>query len=148
MSLRWQTKHREATRRWLGVLTVLWALGWLGLEWPYEAMAATAEYGNQNFISIPSSFPPGTANPYPSEITVAGVPGNITNVTVTLRDIEHGTPSTVEVLLAGPDNSTNVVLMADVGNDTVTDEIYIEFDDAAASSLPCFGSGPLPSGPP
>ncbi|MGH8067686.1 MAG: C25 family cysteine peptidase [Candidatus Entotheonellia bacterium] len=105
--------------------------------------AIDVEYGNQDEITVNAI---GAATPYPSTIDIAGVAGNITQVTVTIRDIEHPAPSTVEVLLVGPDNSTNVVLMADVGDDTTTDDITITFDDTVASSLPCFDSAPLSSG--
>ncbi|MGH8067685.1 MAG: C25 family cysteine peptidase [Candidatus Entotheonellia bacterium] len=142
MSLKRQMSGQHTPPNLGGFLTLLTVMSLVGLWWPGPAVAIDAEYGNVSAITVNAV---GAATPYPSTIEVTGVVGNITKVTVTLRDIEHPTVSTVEVLLAGPDNATNVVLMSDVGDDTVDDELFLTFDDAAATNAPCFPAGPLPS---
>jgi subtilisin-like proprotein convertase family protein len=138
MSL-WRTMRSKAMWKWFGISTmIMLSFGWLP-----RAAADTVEYGDTNDIAIP---PIGNATPYPSQIVVNNVPGFITQVSVAILDLEHTRPSDVEILLVGPNGSTNVVLMAGVGDNTVTDEIYINFTDAATNSLPC--PGPLPVGQP
>jgi subtilisin-like proprotein convertase family protein len=144
MRLRWRAADRGAMGRWLGIVAICLAIIMLRLVWPRQVVAALVEFGEQSDITIPAF---GTAVPYPATLVIDNVPGIITEVAVTIRDLEHARPSDVEILLVGPDNSTNVVLMAVVGDNTVTDEIRIRFRDVAASSLPCNPLGTLPSGP-
>jgi Tol biopolymer transport system component/subtilisin-like proprotein convertase family protein len=94
------------------------------------ALAAT----NESPISIPAF---GPASPYPSTITVSGLPGTVTKVTVSLR-ISHSFPEDVDVLLVGPTGAT-VVLMSDTGGAGDLSSVLLTFDDAATQSLP-FGA--------
>jgi subtilisin-like proprotein convertase family protein len=136
----WRAKRSEAMWRWLGILAMIM----LGVGWSPRVAADMVEYGDLNVITIPSL---GDATPYPSQIVVDNVPGLITQVTVTIRDFEHTRPSDVDILLVGPDGSTNVVLMAKVGDNTVTDDIWIHLTEDAGTLIPC-ANGPLPVGPP
>jgi subtilisin-like proprotein convertase family protein len=95
---------------------------------------------NVSFISIPTA---GTASPYPSTITVAGVTNPINKVTVTLRNFNHTFPSDVDVLLIAP-NGQKAVLMASAGGSSHSNKLDLTFDDAAATQLP--SSNPLMSG--
>lgn len=52
----------------------------------------------------------GAARPYPSVIDVAGVTGQVTRVTVTLRKPAHQRPQDVDVLLVGPRGDALVLL--------------------------------------
>lgn len=77
-------------------------------------------FSNATPIMIPAS---GTeaesgapADPYPSVISVTGIPGNevISGLTVTLVDFSHQFPDDVDILLIGP-NGVRVLLMSDAG---------------------------------
>jgi uncharacterized repeat protein (TIGR01451 family)/uncharacterized delta-60 repeat protein len=85
---------------------------------------------------------PTPATPYPSAITVTGVPSAVTAVTVTLSNLTHQLPSDIEMVLASP--ATNMLLMSDVGGDSgqgVTN-LNLTIADAAAFYMP---SNQLPS---
>jgi hypothetical protein len=54
------------------------------------ANATQSTFANTSLIMInDSATPPTKATPYPSTITVAGMPGLIENVSVTLSNINH-----------------------------------------------------------
>jgi hypothetical protein len=82
-------------------------------------------------------LPPGTASPYPSQISVSGLVGTITDVNATLTGLTHGFPDDVDVLVVGPGGQTTI-LMADTGDGVghPVNGVNLTFDDAAASSLP------------
>src|SRR6185503_15011379 len=64
-------------------------------------------------ITIPDN---ASGTPYPSTITVSGITGTVTKVTVTLSNMSHTFPDDVDVLLVGPGNK-KVMLMSDAGGD-------------------------------
>ena len=84
----------------------------------------------------------GPATPYPSNITVAGLTGVISHVTVTLNNFGHTFPDDVDILLVGPFGQ-NAIIFSDVGGGTPVSGVTITLDDAAAMSLT---SAPLVSG--
>ena len=75
------------------------------------------------------------ASPYPSSITVSGVPGVISKVRVSLRNLTHGYPADLDMLLVGP-TGQSLVLMSDVGGIApgVTN-VSLTFDDDSAYPL-------------
>jgi len=75
------------------------------------------------------------ATPYPSSITVDGLSGTISNVTVTLRGYRHSWPDDVDVLLVGP-GGHKVLLMSDAGGGNARQGINLTFDDGAVQTLP------------
>jgi subtilisin-like proprotein convertase family protein len=91
----------------------------------------------------PPATPPFASTPYPSDIAVVGMMGTVTNVTVTLNNINHTFPDDIDVLLVGP-TGANAILMSDVGGSPDAVNVTLTLDDAAALSLP--DSGPLVSG--
>ncbi len=70
---------------------------------------------NTGPITVPTS---GPARPYPSNITVSGLTGPVTAVTATLKGLSHAVPVDLDVLLAGPTPTTNVMLLSDSGGTT------------------------------
>lgn len=96
------------------------------------ATAATLTFANTGAISIPNS---GIASPYPSNISVVGVSGLITKVTVSLFGLTHTFPGDIDILLVGPAGQ-NIVLMSDTGQSLDVTGINLVFDDAAANFLP------------
>ncbi len=95
---------------------------------------------NPTPIAIPGMGDVGVGNPYPSFITVSGLEGAITEVTVTLFGLSHTSILDVGALLVGP-GGQSVVLMDFVGSGEVLNATYT-FDDAAADHLSFVGVPP------
>ena len=82
--------------------------------------------------------PSRAATPYPSNIFVTGLPGQVTKVTAQLRGLTHKEPTDLDVMLTGPEApGRKLVILSDAGgtNDSeappVTNQT-ITFDDTAA----------------
>ena len=88
-------------------------------------------FTNAAAIAIPDS---GAATPYPSTITVAGVPTTGAVPKVTLTNINHTYADDIDVLLVGP-TGQKFILMSDAGGSSDPVNVTYTFDDAAASSL-------------
>src|SRR6187402_2197848 len=72
-------------------------------------------FSNPAFITInDSTNTPTKATPYPCPLTVAGMPGFITGISVTLSNVNHSFPGDIEVLLVGP-TGQSAILMANAG---------------------------------
>jgi subtilisin-like proprotein convertase family protein len=102
--------------------------------------SVTSTFTNPTSIVIPNPPSTGTAtgapsNPYPSNITVGGVTGTVTKVTVQLLNISHTFPDDIDVLLVGP-GGQKMLLMSDVGSTNDLVNVSLTLDDAAAASLP------------
>ncbi|HEX6624778.1 MAG TPA: M36 family metallopeptidase [Pyrinomonadaceae bacterium] len=69
------------------------------------------------------------ANPYPSNISIAGVTGMVSKVTATITGFSHTFPGDVDILLVGP-GGQKIILMSDVGGGTDAVNTTITFDDA------------------
>ncbi|HSU53204.1 MAG TPA: lysyl oxidase family protein, partial [Candidatus Dormibacteraeota bacterium] len=100
----------------------------------------TASFANSTLITIPDS---GTATPYPSAISVSGLTGSVSKVTVQLNQISHTYPDDIDILLVGP-GGQKVIIMSDVGGALGVNNVTLVLDDAAATSLP--DSGQIVSG--
>lgn len=108
-----------------------------------------ATFSNATSITIPN--PPSTgvstgapANPYPSDVTVAGLTGTVTGVAVTLTNLNHTFPDDVDLLLVGP-TGRKMIIMSDVGatNDWVNQTITLT--DAAANFMSDASANPTGS---
>lgn len=96
------------------------------------------------FSQVTPNGIPGPASPYPSSISVSGLSGNISKLTVRIVNLNHDRPDDIELLLVGP-TGAKYVLMADVGGTTTPAVNFtITFDDAAVNFMP--DSGPLATG--
>ena len=87
---------------------------------------------NQNRIIIPTN---GPATPYPSPIQVAGLSGEILQVTVTLQGLTHPVPDDLDIVVVSP-SGERVMLMSDAGGDLPTDGAVLTFSDNATAVLP------------
>jgi len=85
----------------------------------------------------------GPSTPYPSVITVSGVTGVVSKVTVTLADLSHTFPADLDILLVGP-RGQNVLLMSDAGAGFDLNSVKLKFDDDAAGYLPA--NSPIAAG--
>lgn len=95
------------------------------------------EYCNTNSITVPESGTSGTAFQYPSRITVSGLTGRITKLTVDLNNVTHTAAQDMDFLLVGP-GGQNLVLVADAGG--ATSNVSLVIDDAAAGQLAAGGA--------
>lgn len=99
------------------------------------ALALAAAAGAQGPITI--NDPPsctGTctaaaATPYPSTLTVAGIAGTVSSVTVQLSGLSIANPDDVDMLLVAPNNTTSVMLMSDAGDSQGISNFSIGFSD-------------------
>jgi hypothetical protein len=105
------------------------------------------------FVTLGEEFPTGGNNlqfghafHYPSTASVSGVPGVVTNVTVTVFSLTSANPDDIDMVLVGP-NEEGVMLISDACGSTGFSERTWTFDDAAPTFLsdngPCTGPSPL-----
>ncbi|HEY5979368.1 MAG TPA: Ig-like domain-containing protein, partial [Microlunatus sp.] len=92
---------------------------------------------NAGGIALPAT---GTT-PYPSNIFVTGLSGEITKVTASLRGVTHPEAIDLDVLLSGPTPTQNIVLLSDAGlvPNTTTSGVTnanLVFDDSADGPVP------------
>jgi uncharacterized repeat protein (TIGR01451 family) len=95
----------------------------------------TNRFANTNRITIADV---GPGSPYPSSIDVSGLAGEVAAVRVTLSNMNHSAWGEVDVLLAGPEGQT-VLLLSETGAYGNYSGITLTFDDAAMSPLPELG---------
>jgi hypothetical protein len=74
----------------------------------------------------------GPANHFPSTLSVSGIPGTVTNATVTLFIARMSNPDDDDVAITGP-NGQQVMLMSDACGLTPIESADWTFSDAAAS---------------
>jgi subtilisin-like proprotein convertase family protein len=91
------------------------------------ALAASAQttFTNSSPITINDET---IATPYPSNIAVSGLTGNVTKVRVTINGLNHTWPDDVGMLLVGP-TGVKVRLMSDVGRGNALANVNLTFDD-------------------
>lgn len=83
------------------------------------------------------------ALPYPSTITVRGLPqGKLLDVNVRLNRFSHTYPQDVDLLLVAP-NGLSAVIMSDIGSGTEVENLTLVIDDQAPAP---FTNTPLKSG--
>jgi subtilisin-like proprotein convertase family protein len=114
----------------LGTITYTFQLG--------TSISATSTFSNTTSITIPSSGTGATtgspANPYPSNVTVAGLVDPVTKVTVTLKNMSHTFPDDVDVLLVGP-TGAKMIVISDAGDTNDWVGATVTLDDAAVTAL-------------
>ena len=107
----------------LGTVTFTFTLG--------TATTSSNSFSSAAVITIPNGAPAtsvGNATPYPSQVTVAGMTGTVSKVTVTLTGVNHTFPDDLDVLLVGPGGQA-VILMSDAGGGTDISAANLTFDD-------------------
>jgi subtilisin-like proprotein convertase family protein len=105
-----------------------------------------ATFQNTGSITIPATGTGASTGapsaPYPSNITVSGLTGTVTKVTVTLVNMNHTFPADIDMLLVGPQGD-KFIFFSDAGGGTDLVNNTITLDDSAATLLP---SGTITSG--
>jgi len=95
-------------------------------------------------IAIPASGSSGPSSRYPAIINVFGQPTSLSNVTVTLRGLNHTRSADLAVLLVSP-AAKAIMLMSQLGGTTGVSDAIIEFGQSQAfTNAPTVG--PIPSG--
>jgi len=90
-------------------------------------------FSNPASMTIPD-YAPTPPPPVSSQIAVAGMVGNVTDLSVKLNGVTHTWPADIDVLLVGP-GGQSMLLMSDIGGSVdLTGQAYV-LSDAAASSL-------------
>jgi len=86
------------------------------------------------------------ALPYPSVVTVSGQPTFTCSITARLNNVAHSFPDDIDMLLAGPTATNNLVILSDVGgsSSTIASPVTLTLADSAASLIP--DAGPLVNG--
>jgi subtilisin-like proprotein convertase family protein len=79
----------------------------------------------------------GIASPYPSNINVSGLSGNVTDINVRLNGLSHTYLSDIAVLLVAPDTNRRFILLSDCGDNVRVNNITVTFDDQASGLVPC-----------
>ena len=92
---------------------------------------SASTFANTGAISITDS--PGSS-PYPSTISVSGLTGVVTSVSVTLSNLSHTWPDDIDVLLVGPAGQS-MVLVSDAGGGADLVNATFAFADTAAGTM-------------
>ena len=95
--------------------------------WTMSPSPLAVNFTNSTSITIPAL---GNGSPYPSPIIVAGLPGTITSVSVTLNHYSHTFSDDVAMLLTGPGGA--LLLMDGVSDEVVLNATVTLQDGAAA----------------
>ncbi|HEU5179706.1 MAG TPA: S8 family serine peptidase [Candidatus Polarisedimenticolia bacterium] len=96
-------------------------------------------FSNPASITIPGSGT-GTSTgapstPYPSNITVAGLTGTVSKVTVRLINMNHTFPGDIDMLLVGPQGD-KFIIFSDAGSGVDLVNNTVTLDDTAVALLP------------
>jgi subtilisin-like proprotein convertase family protein len=98
-------------------------------------------YCNTNSVTIPDPAGGGaTSGPavqFPSHITVSGLGGRITHMTVSLKNVSDTAAQDMDILLVGP-GGQNLVIVSDAGG--ATTNVSLDIDDNAAGQLAAGGA--------
>jgi hypothetical protein len=85
-------------------------------------------------------FGPDASAPYPSALSVSGLTGKISEVTVTIRGLDAPNTADLAFLLVGPGGQSSI-LMSGVPMNDIAQTITVTFADAAPSMVTNFASG-------
>ena len=125
------TRHSPVRRAVLAAAAAA-AMAGTGVVTAPPGLAAVGTFTQTTGITINDDDP---AVPYPSNISVSGLPRGVTDVNVTLSSLDHTFPDHVDVMLVGPAGQS-VIVMSDVGGGDDVSGVNLTLDDQAAASLP------------
>ena len=86
-------------------------------------------------VTIPAGAPTttsGAASAYPVPLTLAGLTGTITKLSVQLNGLTHTFPADLDLLLVGP-GGQRALFMSDLGNNAPVSNLTLTFEDGAAA---------------
>jgi subtilisin-like proprotein convertase family protein len=101
--------------------------------------SSLATFTTSGVFNIPAGQPgntaAGPASPYPSTISVSGLPtSGVIVKSITINGITHTFPNDIDVLVQSP-TGTNMVVMSDVGGTTLLNNVSYTFDDSAPTTM-------------
>lgn len=108
------------------------SLGTISVPFTFGSTSTPQTHLNTSAITINDD---AAAAPYPSQISVSGVPGSVSKVTAQIRQLTHTYPPDVGLLLVSPSGRT-VELMNGAGAGQPVTNVTLTFDDAAAAVVP------------
>jgi len=113
-----------------------WQLLAILTAWMFACGAGNASaqttFSNSTLIA---SGPSAAASPYPSTITVSGLTGAVSNVTVTLNNLTHASVGDLGLLLVSP-SGASLLIQGEMGGSNVMNNVTYTLSDAGASALP------------
>ena len=115
------------------------AMASVPLAWLAAPVSASTTFSDTSSISLanPTSTAAQPAGTYPAPITVSGLTGTISDVTVTLTGIDYEFSQDLGVLLVGP-SGAGLSLFTAVGADnqsTATSGLDVTLDDSATNKI-------------
>jgi subtilisin-like proprotein convertase family protein len=110
----------------------------------YAGLLDTASFTNSNGIDSPFTLNTlgydrlNTSQKY-SSINIANLAGNITDLTVEIKDLRHSRTASLDILLVSPTGTHSILLMSDIGiasgSGGTNDPIDLTFSDSATAEL-------------
>ncbi|MEQ1644329.1 MAG: hypothetical protein ABL959_12860, partial [Pyrinomonadaceae bacterium] len=104
-----------------------------------EPGSVQVSFTNSTTINIPAL---GEADLFPSNVTVSGMAGTVTDVNVKYNGLSHTFPDDIGVLLQSP-SGRQFVVQSDVGGGLDVVNLTYSMDDQAAFGIP--DAGPMPT---
>ncbi len=98
--------------------------------------APATQFCNPAPVRIAAFSDAGVSSPYPSNINVNGLSGVVTNVKITLNNLQHSFGNDIDILLVSPTGQKFVVVSDISGSQGFTIARTITLTDFAATNLP------------
>jgi uncharacterized repeat protein (TIGR01451 family) len=109
-------------------------------------MPAVSTFWNNQVIFIPgtnyvaTNNEAGPAGPDPSRNLVSGVSAYVSDVSITVSNLEHSFPHDISLLLVGPGGQSCVLMSAAADHTSASIPVTITFDQNAPTPVPSSGS--------
>jgi subtilisin-like proprotein convertase family protein len=121
-----------------GTTSFVTSQGTLTQEVDNHTVVSGNNYANTGALNIPNSTgTPGLASVYPSHVYVSGLSGSVTDVEVSLNDINYPFAQDLDIMLVGPQGGLEIVLSG-VGSSTGTTSatgLTLNIDDSSTTAL-------------
>ena len=105
----------------------------------YAGMASAVPLSAQTFTNtaLISILDNTTATPYPSKISISGLNPSLTYSlsSVSLFKVSHTATADIDVLLSGPGNLQQTLLMSDNFGDLILNNVNLQFSDTASTVM-------------
>jgi hypothetical protein len=132
---------RNVTANYNGTVNFQTSNGFITQTVNNHTVVSGNQFCNPGAITIPSTA--GAATPYPSNIFVTGLSGNVGAVTVKLNNISSSDIQQTDLLLVGP-TGAQIIPFASVGDSSTIGGVNVTLDDSASTLIP--GGSPLTTG--
>jgi uncharacterized repeat protein (TIGR01451 family) len=109
-------------------------------------MPVVSTFWNTNLISIPATNfvatneAMGPAGPFPSSNLVSGISGFVSDVAVTVSNLEHTYPSDISLWLVGPGGQSAMLMSYAALYSSAAVPVTLTFDQFASAPVPAEGS--------